>query len=338
MNKHTFHQMTLGFEVETAHMKDQWYWSLCAALLIVCLQLAVVLYKAGPGTLSERYLNLAQWDTHWYENIIDKGYHANFPVDIWNSNSVNIKFFPGYPISAKFVQWLTGLSTTVSLAIAAQLAAIGFWTYFLLLLRRYKISWPLILSGVTLILSFPSAYFLVMPYTEPLFMMSLFGYIYWLDDKRKHSWWIAGIHGCILSSTKIIGAAVAILPLIYYLCSRKTRYMQKRKMIAISLMNPTGIVAYLTYVHLKFGNWQLPFMAEHAWGAYPNYFGIFHLQFYKIFKPSVVAGVMNPDHVSMIAYPIALISIAILLGLDIIYSMRKKATMLSQRIILSKPI
>src|SRR5438270_2874364 len=128
-------------------------WS--AGLLLTLVQLAVAIFLLAPeGPLSFRYQSLVQHDGYWFANILDRGYQTIVPPINHKVMEVsNVAFFPAYPTLAALVRALSGVETETALLITAQIAAWGFWTYFFLFCRRWKISPTLRFFGALSILA-----------------------------------------------------------------------------------------------------------------------------------------------------------------------------------------
>src|SRR5437016_4595317 len=154
---------------------------LLAGLIITLLQLAMAIGLLAPERpFSERYAALVQHDSHWFMNIVDRGYQTIVPpIDHKVMEVSNVAFFPAYPAIAAAFRSAFNISTDTALLITAQLAAWGFWTYFFLFCRRWKVARSLQISGTLLILANPAAFFLITAYSESMFMMSLLGFNYW---------------------------------------------------------------------------------------------------------------------------------------------------------------
>ena len=150
----------------------------CAVTLLQVVMAVVLLAPEEP--ITERYSALVQHDSYWFMNIIDRGYQTIVPpIDHKVMEVSNVAFFPAYPAIAALVRNAFNISTDTALLITAQLAAWGFWTYFFLFCRRWKVARSLQISGTLLILANPAAFFLVAAYSESLFLMALLGFIYW---------------------------------------------------------------------------------------------------------------------------------------------------------------
>src|SRR5262249_36817765 len=154
---------------------------LLAGLAVTLVQLAMAVCLLAPEEpVSERYSALIQHDSYWFMNIIDRGYQTVVPpIDHKMMEISNVAFFPAYPVIAAMLQRVFNISTGTALLVVAQLAAWGFWTYFFLFCRRWKLPQALTVCGTLLILANPAAFFLISAYSESLFLMALLGFIYW---------------------------------------------------------------------------------------------------------------------------------------------------------------
>src|SRR5213083_1266418 len=189
---------------------------LLAALLVTLLQLAMAIGLLAPdGPLSYRYSTLVQHDSYWFMNIIDRGYQTIVPpIDHKVMEVSNVAFFPAYPAIAALLRNAFNIRTDAALLITAQLAAWGFWTYFFLLCRRWKVARSLQICGTLLILANPAAFFLVAAYSESLFLMALLGFIYWSTAEGRTARVLAAMHGMVMSATRIVGIVCAAFPLV----------------------------------------------------------------------------------------------------------------------------
>ena len=135
---------------------------LLAGLLITLAQIFVAVVLLAPeGRLSFRYDTLNQHDSHWFANIVDRGYDTTVPPINHKMMEVsNVAFFPAYPALAALLRYGLHLSTYNALLITAQTAAWGFWSYFFLFCDRWNISPLLQFFGALAIVAHPTAFFL----------------------------------------------------------------------------------------------------------------------------------------------------------------------------------
>src|SRR5438552_6231028 len=184
------------------------------AVTLVPVGMAVALL-APEKPITERYSALVQHDSYWFMNIIDRGYQTIVPpIDHKVMEVSNVAFFPAYPAIAALVRNAFNISTDTALLITAQLAAWGFWTYFFLFCRRWKVARSLQISGTLLILANPAAFFLVAAYSESLFLMALLGFIYWSTAEGRAARVLAAMHGMVMSAARIVGIVCAAFPLV----------------------------------------------------------------------------------------------------------------------------
>ncbi len=189
---------------------------LAAGLLLTAVQLALALGLLAPeGSLSDRYSTLIQHDSYWFINIVDRGYQTIVPpIDHKVMEVSNVAFFPAYPAIAALFRYGLNIDTGAALLITAQLAAWGFWSYFLLFCKRWNISPALQICAALLILAHPAAFFLVAGYSESLFLMALLGFIYWSTAEGRAAKVWAALHGIVMSATRIVGIVCAAFPMV----------------------------------------------------------------------------------------------------------------------------
>ena len=187
---------------------------------------------APEEPITERYSALVQHDSYWFMNIIDRGYQTIVPpIDHKMMEVSNVAFFPAYPAIAALLRNAFNISTGMALLIAAQLAAWGFWTYFFLFCRRWKVARSLQICGTLLILANPAAFFLVAAYSESLFLMALLGFIYWSTAEGRTARVLAAMHGMVMSATRIVGIVCAAFPLVRSAVrNRMARFAQATQM------------------------------------------------------------------------------------------------------------
>jgi len=271
---------------------------LLAGLIIILLQLAIAIGLLAPeGSFSERYATLVQHDSHWFMNIVDRGYQTIVPpIDHKVMEVSNVAFFPAYPaIAAAFRYGLT-ISTGTALLITAQLAAWGFWSYFFLFCRRWNISPALQICGALLIAAHPAAFFLIAGYSESLFLMALLGFIYWsIAEGRSAKFWAAA-HGIVMSATRIVGIVCAAFPLIRSVFQTRWRgllepkpwFRKKKPAIVMTLVASFGAVGFFTYSQLRWGHWDIYMLTQAAgWGIVPDYLAVFKPSSYRWFVPAL---------------------------------------------------
>ena len=227
------------------------------------------------NVISGKYALLANWDAGWYASIVEHGYRSAIPPHPQDGTS-NVAFFPGFPILAWIVSKTLGIKPLIATVVAAQLASIYFWTLFHRLLSHLKFRPSVIQLSALLLAVQPGAFYLVVGYSESLFLSALMGYVYYctrgLANPRYFA--LAIVHGILMSATRYFGAVIAIYPLLVIgLNAGRPRVSListpgfRRSLLAAGL-SLLGIVGFFLYCHLRFGAWSLYFQTVAiGWGG-----------------------------------------------------------------------
>ena len=271
---------------------------LLAGVIITLLQLAMAIGLLAPeGPLSERYSALVQHDSHWFMNIVDRGYQTIVPpIDHKVMEISNVAFFPAYPAIAAAFRYGLNIDTGTALLITAQLAAWGFWSYFFLFCKRWNISAALQICGALLIAAHPAAFFLIAAYSESLFLMALLGFIYWSTAEGRYAKFWAAIHGIVMSATRIVGIVCTAFPLVRSVFQTGWRrlveprpwFREQKPALAMTLVASFGAIGFFTYSQLRWGHWDIYMLTQAAgWGIAPDYLAVFRPSNYRWLVPAL---------------------------------------------------
>ena len=279
-----------------------------SGFVVMFLQLFLAIVVLAPeGPFEYRYQTLVQHDSHWFGNIVDRGYETIVPPLSHKVMEVsNTGFFPAYPLLAAALRYGLGLSTQNALLIVAQAAAWGFWTYVFLFCQRWGVSSSAQFLGALLIVTHPAAFFLVAAYSESLFLMALLGFIYWSSRETRSAKIVAVLHGVVMSSTRIVGLPCALLPLVkrfWEITARKAFDLRavwqnygSAALISFSAM--LGGLGFFAYCQLRWGHWDIYMLTQRlGWGIEPNYLAIFKPSSYRWLLPALD----NPTEASQMA-------------------------------------
>lgn len=259
--------------------------TLGTALLITFLQIGSAWMLSGY-----EYGRFNQWDSMWYRNIVDAGYHSTLPPAPQAPDLANVAFFPGYPLLVSLAKILFGLNTFQALLLVAQFCAFCFWIYYLLFLRQIGLQERSTTAAILLMALQPGAFFLIMGYSESLFLAASFGFLYWTHRSLEKPVYLllAALHCLIATGTRLVGICLLIYPFVLYLSSfGKQVFAPARfiRLIATSLVGALGIGLFFLYCHLKFGQWDLYFETGRiGWGISRSFKGIFLMQNYADMK------------------------------------------------------
>jgi hypothetical protein len=301
----------------------------CAVMLLQVVMAVVLLAPEMP--ITERYSALVQHDSYWFMNIIDRGYQTIVPpIDHKVMEISNVAFFPAYPAIGAFLRNAFNISTGTALLIAAQLAAWGFWTYFFLFCRRWKVAGSLQICGTVLILANPAAFFLVAAYSESLFLMALLGFIYWSTAEGRTAKVLAAVHGVIMSATRIVGIVCAAFPLVRSAVQTGWRGVLKprkwlrenRAALGLTFVAACGGIAFFVLCQLRWGHWNLYMLTQAAgWGIVPDYFAVFRPESYRWLVPAL----NNPTEVSQLSMTLGAVLLAAIAVCELVPAIRRRA-------------
>jgi len=301
----------------------------CAVTLLQVVMAVVLLAPEEP--ITERYSALVQHDSYWFMNILDRGYQTIVPpIDHKVMEVSNVAFFPAYPAIAALLRNIFNISTDTALLITAQLAAWGFWTYFFLFCRRWKVARSLQISGTLLILANPAAFFLVAAYSESLFLMALLGFIYWSTAEGRAARVLAAMHGMVMSATRIVGIACAAFPLVRAAFQTGWRGLlmpgkwlrENRAAVGLTFVAACGAVAFFVLCQLHWGHWDLYMLTQAAgWGIVPDYLAVFKPKSYSWLIPAP----NNPAEASQLSMTLGAVLLVAVAICELVPAIRRRA-------------
>jgi len=288
--------------------------ALLAGFVMTMAQIIVAVGLLAPeGSLSYRYSSLVQHDGFWFMNIVNRGYETTVPPINHKVMEVsNVAFFPAYPAIAAVLHYGLRVETDYALLVTAQAAAFGFWCYFFLFCERWNLSPTLRFFGALTIVAHPAAFFLVAGYSESLFLMALLGFIYWSSAEGGRSKLWAGLHGILMSATRIVGIPCAAFPVVQSVFVRGWRGLDRpvswvrQHLPAVAMMGVSimGAGLFFVYCQVRWGQWDIYMLTQSAgWGIIPDYLAVFKPSSYRWLLPAL----NNPTEASQMAMTIGLL-------------------------------
>jgi hypothetical protein len=284
-----------------------------AGLLVTVAQIVIAVCLLAPeGPLAYRYTTLLQHDSFWFTNIVDRGYQTTVPPINHKVMEVsNVAFFPAYPAIAAVLRYGLRLETDNALLITAQVAAWGFWSYFFLFCERWNVPSTLRFLGALSIVAHPAAFFLIAGYSESLFLMALFGFIYWSGAESRAARVWAALHGILMSATRIVGIPCAAFPVVQSVFEKGFAGLRsplgwlRLHLPAIFLMVAAtmGAGLFFLYCQLRWGHWDIYMLTQSAgWGIIPDYLAVFKPASYRWLVPAL----NDPTEASQVAMTLGL--------------------------------
>jgi hypothetical protein len=256
-------------------------------LALTVVHAAFVLLATAQGSLAGTYRSLLEWDAQWYASVVDDGYQCDLEALARGPHNSNCGYFPGLPVLASGVKRLLGVPTWLALPLVAQACCWGFWTYLLLLLRRWGVSPAAQAITVLFLVLYPWSFFLQVGYSESPFLLFLLGYVYWGERPGRWGTLLAAAHGAGMTGTRLMGAAAVGWPLLRRSGAR--RWHRRLVLAAASLL---GLVLFYGYLGWRFGHPDLYHRVQASgWGVRPDYLVVLR---WDAYVPKYTNGIVCP--------------------------------------------
>ncbi|MEK9147060.1 MAG: mannosyltransferase family protein [Patescibacteria group bacterium] len=192
----------------------------------------------GAGREFDFWASWAQWDGGHFYNIAKFGY----------SGPNEYAFFPLFPLLIKFFSLILFGNLLLAGFLISNIAFLIFLYIFYELVKS-KYNQKTATRALITLISFPTAYFAVAFYSEPLFLL-LSALTFLLLEKRKFI--EAAIFASFASFTRFVGIFLVIPVTFYYLESIKFSFRNLNLNIISIPISLTGIISYCLYLFLKF--------------------------------------------------------------------------------------
>ncbi len=207
----------------------------------------------------------AHWDGAWYSQIATEGYAAHAPA--------STAFFPLYPLLVRsFAEVFGGPLSLGAVSLWATLLSLAFLPPALFFVYRIAEDGfgEEVARTTTLALAFfPTAFFLNAAYTESLFLALSAGSL-WACRVRKDL-----LLACVLAgfaaATRNVGVFL-LAPLAYEWLrwAREDGWGRARLAEGASLaLVPTGLLGYMAYLWMRFGDPLIFYSAQELWDRRP---------------------------------------------------------------------
>ena len=198
-------------------------------------------WSAGPGW----YHQLLQWDSEWYFRIVTEGYGYNGDPTI----PQNIVFYPLYPMLARGLAAISGISAPDTLLLVANIS--GFCAIVLLFkLVREEFGDDLALATVALLSFFPTSVLLSAGYTEPLELLLIVSFF--LTLKQKHYLLAALLAGLAVADRS---TGIVLLPvLLWEMWLNRNQKPFLSAVIPCALLATSGLWLFMIYLWYVFGD------------------------------------------------------------------------------------
>jgi hypothetical protein len=194
-----------------------------------------------------------RWDALWYQQIAQHGYRAG------NGTAT---FYPLFPLLSRVAAFLFGNQIVLGELAVSSLA---FAVCLPLLYRLAHLDMTRVpaLMSLVLIVSFPVAFFLLVPYTESLYL-ALSVAAFWMA--RTDRPWAAGLAGFAAALTRTQGALLTLPLCFIYLQRRGETGRGSIWGVTSGALPGLGAVAVILYFRRVVGEWETGLAAQARWG------------------------------------------------------------------------
>ncbi len=231
----------------------------------VVVTAALVAARTGVGTLRpgnagaarRAHEGLLGWDAGWYLSIAQHGYAV--------AGQESVRFFPLYPLAGRYLGDVPGMGTGAALVLVANLSALAAMAALWLLVRRDRGDADLARRSVWLLALAPSAYSLVLAYSDATLLLCS---VVTVLGARTGRWWWAAAAGLAAGAVRPVGVLL-VVPLAVEAWSRRRDPVGPAGWTArvAALAAPlVGAGAYLVWVGHRFGDPWLPLTVQQQSG------------------------------------------------------------------------
>lgn len=198
-------------------------------------------WSAGPFW----YHQLLQWDSEWYFRIATEGYRYNGDPTIQQ----NIVFYPLYPMLARGVAAISGLTTADAMLLVANVAGLAAVVALFKLVRE-EFGDRIALATVALLSFFPASVLLSAGYTEPLELLLIVLFFLVLKQQRYLS---AALFAGLAVAERSTG--IVLLPvLLWEMWRNRDRKPFLAVLVPCILLATSGIWLFMIYLWSRFGD------------------------------------------------------------------------------------
>jgi hypothetical protein len=201
----------------------------------------------------------SHWDGIWYTQIAEEGYGASAPA--------STAFFPLYPLLLRsFAELFGGPIYQQALSVWAPLLSLLFLPFALYFIYHIALDgWgERVARGTVLILAFfPTTFFLNAAYTESLFLALSAGSLWAMRVRRDLL--LACVLAALAAATRNVGVFLVVPLLCEWVERGGLEEGRERWRVVYLALVPSGLVAYMGYLWVRFGDPFLFYSAQEFW-------------------------------------------------------------------------
>ncbi len=211
----------------------------------------------NPEAARRVHDGLLGWDAGWYQAIAAHGYGS--------AGKESLRFFPLFPLLGRAVGIVPGIGIGPALILVGNLSALVAMAALLVLVRRDFGDAGLARRSVWLLALAPSAYSLVLAYSDAtLLLCSVVTFL----GARTQRWWLAAMAGLAAGFARPVGIILLVPVAVELWARRRDRVgaVQWSARLAALVAPVVGAGAYLVWVGRHFGDSWLPLTVQQQSG------------------------------------------------------------------------
>ncbi|MFB3737840.1 MAG: mannosyltransferase family protein [Candidatus Velamenicoccus archaeovorus] len=193
-----------------------------------------------------------RFDALWFLRIAAAGYR---------SGDGSAAFFPLYPLAVRATSWVMG-HHPLAAALLVSNAAAAASLCVLYALTAAERSEETARRTVLFLGTFPTAFFLLAPYSESLYLLLV---LIAFRAARSGRWGVAGAAGAGAALTRSVGIVLALALVVEAVQRRRDQGQPLLPGLAAGLATGLGTMAYLGFWALRAGPWLAPVRQQADW-------------------------------------------------------------------------
>ena len=188
---------------------------------------------------------MLQWDAEWYFKIATEGYRYNGDPTVQQT----VVFYPLYPMLARGLAAITGLTPAHALLVVANLAGLSAIVALFKLVRE-EFGDQLALTAIALLSFFPTSVLLSAGYTEPLELLLIILFFLVLKEKR---YLLAALFAGLAVADRSTG--IVLLPvLVWEMWRNRDQKPFLALLLPCVLLATSGLWLFMLYLWSAFGD------------------------------------------------------------------------------------
>jgi hypothetical protein len=218
-------------------------------------------HPGTPGVAFRVHQGLLGWDAGFYESIARFGYRP--------FGHQALRFFPLFPLAARALAWLPGISDGTAVVAIANVGALVGTALLVVLVRRETGDEGLARRSAWLLSLVPPAFTLVLGYAEGMLLVLTVACFLCLRRAagRRPSWLWAAAFGYAAGLTRPLGVLLVLAIAVEGWRRWGSAARSERAAIGVAVLGPVaGLVTFLAWSASAYGDFLLPLRVQTSAG------------------------------------------------------------------------